>query len=142
MSNKALKAKAKALKKENAVKKARLKAFIVVLIVVLIVAAVAVIGIVRNQNNSAKQNNAEIYGYRNQSVTLSGDGTFSANLSHGVRKNGTYTRKTEDARTVISFNVDGKTETGRIENNSLYLPREWDDGHGHGTVFPRVNETP
>jgi len=143
MSNKVPKAKAKALKKEKAVKKARLKAFIVVLIVVLILAAVVVtIGIVRGKNNSNAQHSAETYALGRQTVQLLENGTFSASLAHGVQKSGTYTKTTEGNRTIVSFNVNGKTEIGRIENNSLHLPSEWEDGHGHGNVFPKVNETP
>ncbi|MCL2443161.1 MAG: hypothetical protein FWD13_06815 [Treponema sp.] len=81
----------------------------------------------------------EIFSYHGQTVQLLADGTFTASLAHGVRKSGTFTKTTENDRTIVSFNVNGKVEVGRIINNSLHLPREWDDGHGHGNVFPKVN---
>ena len=138
MSKKVSKSKAKALRKENAIKKARLKTFIVVMICVLIVVAVAVIGIhVRRQNHS-QQVSMEIYSFHGQTVQLLDDGTFSARLAHGVQKNGTYTKTNDNDGIIVSFNVNGREEVGRIQNNNLYIPREWDDGHGHGNVFRRT----
>ena len=143
MSNKVPKSKAKAIKKENAIKKARIKTLIIVLIVVLIVVAAAFLGIyVRGRNSStASQNSAEIYSLGRDTVQLFKDGTFSASLPHSVQKSGTYTKTTDGSRIIVSFNVDGMTNIGRIENNALYLPHEWDDGHGHShdNVFPRVS---
>jgi len=81
----------------------------------------------------------EIFSYHGQTVQLLADGTFTASLAHGVRKSGTFTKTTENDRTIVSFNVNGNVEVGIIVNNFLHIPREWDDGHGHGNVFPKVN---
>jgi len=93
---------------------------------------------------SCSKNNepeVEIFSYHGQTVELQKDGNFTASLAHGVRKNGTFTKTTENDRTIVSFNVNGNIEVGRIINNSLHIPKEWDDGHGHGNIFPKVNET-
>ena len=81
----------------------------------------------------------EIFSYHGQTVQLLTDGTFTASLAHGVIKSGTFSKTTENDRTVVLFNVNGNVEVGRIVNNSLHIPREWDDNHGHGNVFPKVN---
>jgi len=137
MSKGTSKGKDKALKREKAKKKARRKTIIIVSILVLVVVAAAVVGIhFRNQNNKNAQQD-EIFSYGSQSVHLLADGTFSAKLAHNVNKNGTYTKTEESGRTIVSFSIAGREEVGRIINGSLYLPKEWEDGHGHGSVFPR-----
>jgi hypothetical protein len=83
---------------------------------------------------------SEIYSYHGQTVQLLEDGTFTARLAHNVRKNGTYTKNAENNRINVIFNTNGVIEIGRIVNNALHIPEEWDDGHGHGNVFPRINE--
>jgi len=83
----------------------------------------------------------EIFSYHGQTVQLSADGSFTASLAHGVRKSGTFTKTTDSNNIIVSFNVNGNVEVGRIINNSLHIPREWDDGHGHGNVFPKEKET-
>jgi len=92
--------------------------------------------------NRNEKNENEIYSYHGQKVELSADGSFTASLSHGVKKSGTYTKKSENNSVIISFNVDGNLEVGRIIDDSLHLPKEWDDGHGHGSVFPKTNAAP
>ena len=134
MSKSVVNAKAKALRKEKAVKKANRKKIIIASICVLVViAAVVFTVILRNQNKET-----EIYSHDGQSVQLFADGTFSARLAHNTGS-GTYSKRTEGNRTFILFNVNGSEASGYIENNALHLPHEWDDGHGHGTVFPRQN---
>jgi len=91
---------------------------------------------------SCDKNEAEIYSYYGQTVQLLANGDFTASLAHGVKKSGTYSKKTENDIIIVTFNVNGNMEAGRIINNSLHLPNEWDDGHGHGDVFPKVNEMP
>jgi len=91
---------------------------------------------------SCSKNETEIYSYHGQTVQLSADGNFTASLAHGVKKSGTYSKTAENDRIIVSFNVNGNVEVGRIINNSLHLPKEWDDGHGHGDVFPKVNKIP
>jgi len=71
-----------------------------------------------------------------QTVTLKGDGTFTARLAHDSR-NGRYTESTAAGVTSISFIVDGRTDIGFIEGDVLTIPDAWDDHHGHGTVLRR-----
>jgi len=141
MSKSALKSRKKAQKQENAIKKANRKKFFAIMIFSLIVLAVAAIifvpGILQTISGSS-HNESEVFGQGRSIIELNVNGTFSASLPHNVNKSGTYTKTVEGARTLVNFNVDGNIEVGRIENNSLHLPREWDDGHGHGTVFPRI----
>jgi len=79
----------------------------------------------------------EIFSFHGQTVQLLADGNFTASLAHGVKKSGTYTKTTENNRILISFNVNGNVAFGMIINNSLHLPKEWDDGHSHGNIFPK-----
>jgi hypothetical protein len=134
------KTKVKQLRKERAAKRARKKRIIIagfsILVILIIVGLVVFL--------SSRPDNAEVYGNHGQTVRLYDDGNFTARLPHNVRKNGTYTRTIENDLTIIEFTTfgsttEGSTETGWIIENSLHIPREWDDGHGHGSVFPRVN---
>jgi len=136
MSKGAAKEKAKALKKEKAVTKARLKAFIIIGIFALVVITAAAVGINIRKHNNAGTSQEEIYSYGGQTVQLLADGTFSATLAHNVRKSGTYAKTEESGRTVVSFNADGVEEIGWIIYGALHLPDEWTDEHGHGNVFP------
>jgi len=141
MSKGAVKEKAKALKKEKENKKANQKKIIILCVcaaVTLVVSAAIIFAPGLFEHADHSHNDAEIYSHGRSSIELNADRTFSASLPHGVRKNGTYTKTSEGSRTMVNFNVNGNIEVGRIENNSLYLPREWDDGHGHGNVFPRA----
>jgi len=146
------KEKIKALKREKAKIKARRKTFIIISILILVVVAAAVVGInFRNQNNkkassgeivtrniqNSDTQQAEAYSLGRQTVHLFEDGTFSARLAHNVNKDGTYTRAEESGRSRITFNSGGRAEDGWIINDSLHMPHEWEDGHGHGSVFPR-----
>jgi len=136
MSRSAPKAKAKALKKENELKEAKRKKILIVNIFVLAVIVVALVfvylGVWRNKSNAPQ--NEEVYSYRGQTIRLLADGTFTANLAHNTQ-NGTYTKTADGDRVLVSFDTNGVVAIGRIENNELHIPREWDDGHGHGVVF-------
>jgi len=143
MSKSAVKAKEKARREKKAAKKASRKKLLAVGIFALAALAVMAIiflpGIIQ-KNSGHSHYEPEVYGQGRNSIELKENGNFSASLPHNVQKTGTYTKTTEGARTLVNFNVNGNIEVGRIENNSLHLPREWDDGHGHGTVFPRRGE--
>jgi len=133
MSRSVVNAKTKARKKQNAVKKANRKRLFIISVCVLVLAAAAGITFfVRNQNSGA-----EIYSLGGQSVQLFSNGTYTARLAHNSNA-GTYTKTAEGHRTLIIFNTRGEETNGYIENNLLYLPDEWDDGHGHGMIFQRV----
>ena len=137
MSKSALKEKAKNQKKENSAKKAKKKKLIIAAVFLAAAAAAVTLWFVINYVNQQKA--PEIYSYQGQTVQLLSDGTFTAILAHNVRKRGTYTKTDEHGMTGVLFNVNGFIETGWIINNELHIPREWDDGHGHGNVFPAVN---
>jgi len=137
MSNRVVKEKAKSQKKERAEKKVKQK--MIIIISVCFLALIAVVVLIISMNNINKNKITEIYGYHGQIVQLLDDGRFTALLAHNVRKNGTYTKSNEDDRIAVLFNTRGRIETGWIINNSLHIPREWDDGHGHGNVFPKIN---
>ena len=140
MSKSALKATAKAQRKEKAIKKAiRKKALIIgICALVVIVALVFTFfpGFLKNNNVT----DAETYSHRGQTVHLFSDGKFTANMAHGVRKSGTYTKTAEDGRTAVTFNADGRADIGWIINNALHTPEEWEDGHSHGNILPLVNK--
>jgi len=88
--------------------------------------------------NACSQNKSEIYSDGSQKIELSADGKFAAVLAHNNRISGTYTRKTEGSRIIISFNVNGTITVGRIINDALHFPEEWEDGHHHGNVLPKL----
>ena len=137
MSKNVVKQKAKKQKREKSEKKAKQKKIIIAVVCVAVAVAAVVLGFVINHVNQPKI--PETYSYHGQTVQLFSDGNFTATLAHNVRKNGTYTKTTEEGMTGVLFNVNGFIETGWIINNELHIPREWDDGHGHGNVFPRMN---
>ncbi|MDR0502774.1 MAG: hypothetical protein LBH16_05570 [Treponema sp.] len=136
MSKNWIKAKAKKQKKEIAIKKSKQKKIRLLCVCAAILIIIAS-GLIVFLNRSR---NTEIYSYHGQTVQLFNDGKFTAALAHNVSKNGTYTKAKVNDRTVISFNVNGNTEVGWIINDSLNIPEEWKDSHGHGSVFPRANK--
>jgi hypothetical protein len=122
--------KTKKNKKKQAAKRGNRKNLIIIASVcIAIVVAISAL-VIFNATN--QQSETRVFTAGNQKVTLSDDGTFSAQLAHGVTKSGTYTENSTGSVTIISFIYDGKTENGNINGNVLTLPNEWDDGHGHG----------
>jgi hypothetical protein len=117
------------IRRKKAVKKKLKKNILIGLAAFLIIA-----GFVGWQiYTSSQKPNARIYSDGHQSITLYDDGNYTARLAHGVSKSGTYTESAEDGVTIVSFVTRGKTENGRIRDNVLTFPSEWDDGHGHGS---------
>jgi len=137
MSKDASKGKNKALRREKAKQRARRKAIIIVSILVLVIVAAAAVGINVRRHKNTNVLQEELYSYRGQTVQLFEDGTFFAGLAHNVSKDGTYTKTENNGITIVTFTVNGKAEIGQIINNSLHLPHEWIDSHGHGSVFPK-----
>ena len=134
MSKGAVKEKAKARKKEEALKKSNRKKILILGICALVVIAAAAIAMYFFTYNDG----TEIYSAGGQTVHLYDDGTFTASLAHNVRKGGRYEKLANENVIEVMFYVDGRTESGWILNDSLYIPDEWDDGHGHGSVLRRV----
>jgi len=99
--------------------------------------AIAVIAAALLILSCSQKARTETFSDGGQSVLLFTNGTFTARLAHNVRKNGTYVRNVDENMTIILFYIDGKVSFGRIENDNLYFPEDWDDSHGHGNVLPR-----
>ena len=128
---------AKVSKKEERRKAAQAKARRKKIIIIVCIAAVVAVGVGFLISSLMQSDNAEVFSHGNQRVRLYDDGTFSANLPHGVRLSGTFTQVDEGDRVIVAFSHDGIVAEGFIENDSLHIPNEWDDGHGHANVFPR-----
>jgi len=125
----------KQARREAAIKKAKKKrtAIIIVCSVIAVaLAAVIVWQVVRNIGN-------ETYSDGYAAVRLYADGSFKANLYHDDDVyEGIYTKKTESGRVVVTFFTnDGQTCDGTIVNNTLSIPHEWQDDHGHGSALPK-----
>ena len=122
-------AKDKKVKRELAAKKAKQKRNIIIAICAVI-ALLLVAAVIFNAVQSAR---TEVYTRGNASITLRPNGEFTAILFHGERLSGTYV-KSEDS---VAFTHIGTTVIGELEGNTLHLPEEWDDGHGHGYIFTK-----
>ena len=75
----------------------------------------------------------------NQSVTLYGNGRFTARLAHNVNISGTFTEEANGDVTAISFRHGGNVVSTHIENDVLLLPFPWQSNciaHRHETEFP------
>jgi hypothetical protein len=123
----------KNLRIEAARKKAKQKKLVSAILGTVIVVAVTAFLI----NSSIQQRRIETYTNGVKMVQLLEDGNFSATLAHNVRKTGTYTKEEEDGGITVTFNTRGTAESGRIIDNALHIPEEWDDEHNHGRILPR-----
>jgi hypothetical protein len=115
-------------RREEAIKREKRKKRIIVGAIVaaaFLIAVLIILGI--NQ-----QSQTRVYTDGDQTVTLYDNGNFAARLFHNAGMDGTYTESTIDGETTVSFTYGGTTSVGRIEENVLMIPDEWDDGHGHG----------
>jgi len=92
-------------------------------IAVIVIAAIII--------NILQQRNARIFTDGTQSITLRENGTFTAELYHGVMRNGLYKEDGVDDITIISFDENGIVAVGFLMNDVLTYPEEWDDMHGH-----------
>jgi len=123
----------KSQKTKLARKKAKRKKIIIWVIsitAVLAISAALILYFVNRENNSDR-----VYVSGDQTVTLNDDGTFKAELYHGVNISGTYTESTEGGVVIITYLHDGIVTTGTISGNTLIIPEEWEDDHGHGYNF-------
>jgi len=78
-----------------------------------------------------RQRNDRVFEDHHQTVTLRGNGTFTAQLHHNVVVTGTYTEDIADGATTITFINNGSHHRGSIDGEILTLPSEWDDGCDH-----------
>jgi len=133
MSKSAVKAKEKAQRKENAVKKTRNKRLLLLGVCMLIAVCAAAFGIY----STSSKNKNETYSDSGQTVQLFADGKFSATLAHNNRKAGTYVKTKESGRIKVLFKTDSAESAGWIINDALHFPEEWEDGHHHGNILPK-----
>ena len=125
--------KKKQRKEEALLKSKRRKKRIIIICSALTIAVVALIVVATIQYSQQR-----VFADRTQRVTLGNDGSFTANLPHGVTRTGTFTETPGDGFTIISFSENGSTVTGTIEGNILNLPPEWDDGCGHNPSLEQI----
>jgi len=132
---KVTKSQIKNLKKMVIRKRANRRNIFVMIAIALVIGAAAFVW--TNINNPK---DAETYSAGGQTIRLLPDGKFTANLAHGNKKDGTYARIEEGGWTLIVFTEsNGNVSEGSIQNDRLYMPSAWDDGHGHGSVLSKVN---
>jgi uncharacterized protein YxeA len=118
--------------RREAAKKKKQKNVMIIIVCIAVVAAIAAFFIY----NSIQQGQTRVFTAGEQTVSLHQDGKFAAQLAHNVTKRGTYTEEASGGLTMVTFYQDEAMELGIIQDNVLYLPDEWDDGHGHGTRLP------
>ena len=123
----------KKARRELARKKARQKKLLIIAAVVVIVLAVAAVVIFGAVQDAGTQ----IFSQPPQTVRLLPNRTFTAELYHGIRHSGTYTKTEQDGLTTIEFNSGGVTAQTVIIDDNLFVPLEWQDDHGHNTVLPK-----
>jgi len=115
----------------NEIAKNRIKIIIAGIFAIAALFAVVLLIVTHTANKGV-----EIYNSQDQTVQLFADGRFTATLADNVQKNGTYTKRDTNGLITVLFNTNGDTDIGEIVNNSLLIPREWDNGHGN--VFPKT----
>ena len=123
----------KQARRELARKKAkRNKLIAIIVVVVVVVTATTLITYTVIQNNMA-----EVFSDGEQTVRLRPDGRFRAQLAHDSSYRGSYTRTDEGGVMVITFSYGKETAVGQLIIDQLYLPDEWDDGHGHAGMLTK-----
>ena len=123
----------KKAKKAAAAKKAKQKKALTTAIITVI--AVGIIGI--SIFIITKPSDRRVFSNENYTVSLQGDATFKADLC-GYSLEGHYVENNpseEDGSTTIAFTANGETLDGTIVSNTLIIPDEWDDNHGHGNTL-------
>ena len=125
--------KNKNARREMARKKARLKRNILIIAGAAVLVAVIVIVIITSVSSAMTERYSDGYA----SVELRPDWTFSAALYHNERFAGTYSKSESDGETLVYFYHNGITALGTINEHGFTIPREWEDGHSHGSILPR-----
>jgi len=128
------KAISKSARRELAIKQAKKKKITIIVIIAVILVSLIAFFVVR----SIMAAGAEVYTDGSQTVNFQEDGSFTANLSHGIIQRGTYAFTELDDRTTVTFNLNaGFSIVGEIADNQLILPVEWQDACGHNFVLPK-----
>ena len=122
---------AKEARRQNAIKKAKRKKMMILAVCLAIAAVIGTLLIV----NALQQSAIRTFVSGNNYVTLFADGSFEARLPHNVRRVGTYEEHGEGDVRTISFLSGGRVENGSLSGNTLTIPLEWDDGHGHPRLY-------
>ena len=130
-------------KKKELLKEKKRKKLYIAIVCIVVIATTSVFFVINaiSQKENGKrftanqQTEIRVYANGRNTITLDPNGTFAARLPHNTNFYGTYTEASEGNRVRISFMYQGLTVNGTISNNVLEIPREWDDGHGHGTRF-------
>jgi len=139
MSTKSAKAQRKQLRKEAAIAKS--KRIGIIMMTVLITVVVSIISLIVFA--IIHQASIETYGNANVRIQMLDNGQFSAVFPHTGTRRGVYEKEeSENGETLVNFYVkysedDVRFEVGRIIDDRLFIPSEWDDGHGHGNILPR-----
>jgi len=123
----------KKAKKAAAAKKAKQKKTITTAIIAVI--AVGIIGI--SIFIAVKPSDRRVFSNENYTVSLLNNATFKADLC-GYSLEGSYVESSqgeEDGSVTIAFTANGETLEGTISSNTLTIPDEWDDNHGHGNTL-------
>ena len=117
----------KQARRELARKKAKRDRLITIIVIVAVVLATATLITYTVIQNSM----AEVFTDGEQTVRLRPDGRFRATLIHDNKYSGTYTKVDEIGVITITFSYGKDTAEAFLVYDQLYLPEEWDDGHGH-----------
>jgi len=123
----------KKARRQQALARKKRKKIIIITAVAVVVVAIVVVVVVLLVGSAG----TETYSDGSQTIRFLPDGTFTAKLSHGRSFSGTYSNTTQGNMTIVSFTSSGVTVNGEVEGGLLYLPHEWDDGHGHGAVLTK-----
>ena len=123
----------KKVKREMEAKQAKTKKVIVISAVVVVFLAIAALFVY----DAVMKSGTEFYSDGHQSVRLFSDGTFTAELYHGVRYSGTYEKIGQGDDFSIAYTSGDVTVTGEVTGRLLHIPEEWQDDHGHGTVLTK-----
>jgi len=107
------------------------KKLIIWSVVILALLALVFILIFTNQGKVEKYSD----GY--QTIELYANGSFSANLYHGVEYKGNFSKSSTGSNEIIVFTVNDATFVAPVINNVLNLPSEWRDSHGHGSTLKK-----
>ena len=84
-----------------------------------------------------REDTSRVFVNAGSTVTLNEDGTFIANLPHGVRISGTFFETEIGASTTVSFVTSRGTENGNLDSEVLSIPNAWVPAcaHGHGVRY-------
>ena len=118
----------KKTRRELAVKKAKRKKLIIIIAASAVVLALVALIVISTFNSANTIEYSDAYG---QSFLLRPNGQFIARTFHGNTFGGTY--DTFENGYLITYS--GTTGIVWVEGDTLYLPTEWDDGHGHGNAL-------